>query len=157
MSGRPKDCATETFEKARSIVYNLPSQQVRDSNNKPVYQLDRAYEDDATETAAEQLAKAGMRLALVLNDALQWTNFAAVHGLRALASAANGVSHSAISLANGGLGQHHRQDSEGISPEIGNSGWRSSVRRSTSPIAWHAGRMNKSQDVPAMIAVSIVG
>jgi nuclease S1 len=71
MSGRPKDWAAEAFEKARSIVYNLPSQQVRDSNNKPVYQLDRGYEEDARETAAEQLAKAGIRLALVLNDALQ--------------------------------------------------------------------------------------
>jgi DNA-binding NarL/FixJ family response regulator len=30
-----------------------------------------AYEDDAVQTAAKQLAKAGMRLALVLNDALQ--------------------------------------------------------------------------------------
>jgi hypothetical protein len=36
-----------------------------------VYHLDRAYEDDARDTAAEQLAKAGMRLALILNDALQ--------------------------------------------------------------------------------------
>jgi hypothetical protein len=31
----------------------------------------RAYEDDAAQTPAQQRAKAGMRLALVLNDALQ--------------------------------------------------------------------------------------
>ena len=71
MSGRPKDWAQEAFEEGKSVAYNLPSHQVRDSHNKLVYQLDRAYEDDARDTAAEQMAKAGMRLALVLNDALQ--------------------------------------------------------------------------------------
>jgi hypothetical protein len=71
MTGRPKDWATEAFGKGQGIAYNLPSRQVRDQNNDLVYQLDREYEDDAMETAAEQLAKAGMRLALVLNDALQ--------------------------------------------------------------------------------------
>ena len=71
MSGRPRNWADEAFEKGRAIAYNLPSVQVRDSNYRLVYQLDRGYEDDARETAAEQLAKAGMRLALVLNDALQ--------------------------------------------------------------------------------------
>ena len=70
MSGRAKDWATESFEKGRTIAYNLPSRRVRDSNNVLVYHLDREYEDDARDTAAEQLAKAGMRLALVLNDAL---------------------------------------------------------------------------------------
>ena len=71
MSGRPKDWAQEAFEEGKSVAYNLPSHQVRDSHNKLVYQLDRAYEDDARDTAGEQMAKAGMRLALVLNDALQ--------------------------------------------------------------------------------------
>jgi hypothetical protein len=58
MSGRPKDWAEKTFEKGQAIAYNLPSHQVRDSNNNLVYQLDRAYEDDTRDTAAEQLAKA---------------------------------------------------------------------------------------------------
>jgi hypothetical protein len=43
---------------------------VRDDDNKLVYQVDSKYEKDAAQAAGEQLAKAGMRLALILNDAL---------------------------------------------------------------------------------------
>jgi hypothetical protein len=44
-----------------------------------------------------------------------------------------------MSFANGGFEQHHRQDSDGIKPEIGISGWRSSAWRPISPMNWQDG------------------
>jgi hypothetical protein len=71
----------------------------------------------------------------------------AVHRLRPLRRAAAIVlcGVNSKSLAKGGLSQHHRHDSDGMSPEIDIAGWRSSDgapgrRRSASAFARKSGR-----------------
>jgi hypothetical protein len=45
-----------------------------------------------------------------------------------------------MSLANGGFEQHHRQESEGIKPEIGIIGWRFERAKVNVPDeSWQAG------------------
>ena len=64
--GSAADWALETFGVARDHAYGrLPP-----ADADGVRQLDAAYRDDAGRVAAEQLAKAGVRLACVLNKAL---------------------------------------------------------------------------------------
>jgi len=65
-SGTPLDWALETYAVSKKYAYGpLPAS--RDSQ----YQLSQAYVDDATAVTAEQLSKAGVRLAVMLNRALE--------------------------------------------------------------------------------------
>ena len=62
-----------------------------------------------------------------------------------------------MSLANGGLGQHIRHDSDEINEDNDASGWRSSLRMSTSPTVWQAGHSTTRIGVCAASAVPTVG
>lgn len=65
--GRPADWALEAHEVARSVAYGrLPDRRYRGR-----YRLSDSYLSAATAAAATQLSRAGVRLALVLNRALQ--------------------------------------------------------------------------------------
>ena len=68
--GRPADWAQESFATAKDVAYALPSTTVPDEHGTPAYALDEAYEQRAAVTAREQLAKAGFRLAALLNATL---------------------------------------------------------------------------------------
>ena len=70
MAGQPSDWALESFEKARDVAYRL-GPAVPDERSQPCFELTPQYEDAALTTAREQLAKAGMRLALILNQSLR--------------------------------------------------------------------------------------
>ena len=64
--GTPAEWAMESFAVAQSHVYGpLP-----DARARHRYELSSAYVDDATVVTAEQLSKAGVRLAWLLNQAL---------------------------------------------------------------------------------------
>jgi hypothetical protein len=66
-SGTPLDWALETYALSKQHAYGLlpaPSGGSR-------YELSQAYVDDATRATAEQLSKAGVRLAALLNRALE--------------------------------------------------------------------------------------
>jgi hypothetical protein len=65
-TGTAADWATESFRVAKDHSYGLLP--VPDSSN--YYQLSAAYVSDATTVTQEQLSKAGVRLAVVLNRAL---------------------------------------------------------------------------------------
>ena len=64
-SGGPRDWAQESYQIARTEVYGKLPQTSGGS-----YALDTAYTDNATQVAAVQLSKAGVRLAGILNWAL---------------------------------------------------------------------------------------
>ncbi|WP_071000357.1 S1/P1 nuclease [Methylobacterium sp. C1] len=68
--GRPAAWALESFAAAKAAAYALPTATVPDEHGTPAYRLDEAYERRASATAREQLAKAGFRLAALLNAAL---------------------------------------------------------------------------------------
>lgn len=68
--GKPADWALESFAAAKNIAYALPTATVPDEHGTPAYVLNEGYEQRAAETAREQLAKAGYRLAALLNAAL---------------------------------------------------------------------------------------
>ncbi len=70
MSGTPADWAWESFAIARDTAYRL-GQPVRDRHGDPVYRLTQQYQHRAAAAAAEQIEKAGCRLAMVLNRSLQ--------------------------------------------------------------------------------------
>jgi hypothetical protein len=59
-------------------------------------------------------------------------------------------------FANGALGTQRRQDNAGIKLSTIAAGWRSSVRRSISPMMRQAGQTKVSHGRPAMIAALIV-
>jgi len=65
-SGTTVDWAMESYSAAKSHAYRLPAPSA--SNH---YRLSADYVADATAVTAEQLSKAGVRLAFVLNRALQ--------------------------------------------------------------------------------------
>jgi hypothetical protein len=66
-SGTPADWANESFTISKAHSYGLlPAPDSTDH-----YALPASYVDDATSVVAEQLSKAGVRLAFVLNNALQ--------------------------------------------------------------------------------------
>ena len=77
MRGTAEDWARESFAIAKSVAYNLPASggpgehDQASGSQKPVFHLDAAYEVKANAAAAEQLAKGGMRLAMLLNAALK--------------------------------------------------------------------------------------
>jgi hypothetical protein len=66
-SGTPADWAMESFSVARSHAYGL----LPAASTASHYELSSAYVSDATTVTAEQLSKAGVRLAHVLNQALR--------------------------------------------------------------------------------------
>ena len=70
MAGNPTDWARESFELARDKAYNL-GRQTSDSHGNPVHNLSSQYQAQAVAAAGEQLAKAGCRLAMVLNRSVQ--------------------------------------------------------------------------------------
>jgi S1/P1 Nuclease len=66
-SGSPADWAVEAFEVAKADVYGrLP-----EPSGRNTYQLTDEYITTATDDVAQQLSKAGVRLAFVLNNALR--------------------------------------------------------------------------------------
>jgi len=66
-AGTPAEWAMESFSVAKSHAYGLlPAPSTANH-----YQLSAEYVSDATAVTAEQLSKAGVRLALMLNQALQ--------------------------------------------------------------------------------------
>ena len=67
---QPKDWALESFKLARDVVYKLPIP-VLDERGHQCSALSHNYEDRALATVREQLFKAGMRLAITLNQALR--------------------------------------------------------------------------------------
>lgn len=71
MKGQPADWARESFTLARDVVYKLPSNIVLDKHNEKCIQLDQAYDDKSLPVVEQQLAKGGMRLAMILNQALK--------------------------------------------------------------------------------------
>jgi len=71
MKGQPADWALESFALARDVAYNLPTTTKLDKHNIKCIVIDQAYDDRALPTVSEQLAKGGMRLAMILNDALK--------------------------------------------------------------------------------------
>jgi hypothetical protein len=70
-AGRPQDWALDAFNKARTVAYALPQRAGTDGSGRPVYRIDAAYERTATAAAREQMAKAGIRLAGLLNGAFR--------------------------------------------------------------------------------------
>ncbi len=65
--GTPLDWALETYAVSRQHAYGMLSAPSGGAH----YELSQAYVDDATQVTAEQLCKAGVRLALMLNRALE--------------------------------------------------------------------------------------
>ncbi len=66
-SGTPSDWAMESFEVAKRRAYGeLPT-----ASSPDHYELTSAYVSDATTAVAQQLSRAGVRLAYVLNDSLR--------------------------------------------------------------------------------------
>jgi hypothetical protein len=69
--GTPADWAREGFAQAAGVAYRLPAlRQVVDEQGGEAVVLDAAYDERALPVVAEQLAKAGVRLAEVLRRAL---------------------------------------------------------------------------------------
>jgi nuclease S1 len=71
MKGDPKAWANESFGQARDVAYKLPTATKLDKHKVKSFVIDKAYDDKAQPVVAEQLAKGGMRLAMILNDALK--------------------------------------------------------------------------------------
>ncbi len=67
--GTAAEWAMESFGVARDFVYRLGEPTV-DDRDQPAYRLTPTYQERAKEVVAEQLEKAGCRLAFVLNQAL---------------------------------------------------------------------------------------
>jgi hypothetical protein len=71
LGGRPRDWALDAFTKARDVAYRVGPQAGSSGDGKLVYRIDAAYERAAVAVAREQIAKAGLRLAGLLNGALR--------------------------------------------------------------------------------------
>jgi hypothetical protein len=69
--GQPAQWAQESFAAARDVAYALPTATVPDEHGTPAYVLDDNYGARAEETARKQLAKAGFRLAALINAAFR--------------------------------------------------------------------------------------
>jgi hypothetical protein len=65
--GTPLDWALETYTVSKQHTYGL----LPAVSGRGEYQLSQTYEDDATAVTAQQLSKAGVRLAFMLNRALE--------------------------------------------------------------------------------------
>jgi hypothetical protein len=69
--GNPESWAEESFEVARDVAYALPGATEPDAHGAPAYRLDAAYERAAVPAASLQMARGGIRLARMLNEALR--------------------------------------------------------------------------------------
>src|SRR5262245_7747924 len=69
--GTPADWAKESFVKAKEVVYNFAGEVIVDDHGTAVPRLDRTYDARALPVVREQLSKAGVRLAAILNDSLK--------------------------------------------------------------------------------------
>jgi hypothetical protein len=78
-AGTPEDWARDSFGIAKQVVYTVQSQPGCDDSHAPIA-LPAGYDAQARRVAAEQLAKAGWRLAQVLNVALAPSADAGVKG-----------------------------------------------------------------------------
>lgn len=71
LSGGPREWILETVEVARNVVYDFSGQRrVRDGFRSSDLYVDSSYDARALSAVKEQLAKAGFRLARMLNEAL---------------------------------------------------------------------------------------
>jgi hypothetical protein len=83
-AGTPREWAQESYDLAKAVVYNLPNEAAGGKSSLPVqkgekescgpvpvYRIGAGYQDRAIAAIKEQLAKAGVRLALVLQQALK--------------------------------------------------------------------------------------
>ena len=70
-AGTPAVWGQESFEAARDVAYGFPPETEPDEHGIPAHRLNAAYEAMSEITARTQLAKAGFRLAAVLNAALR--------------------------------------------------------------------------------------
>jgi hypothetical protein len=70
--GTPTLWARDSFRQAKSVAYNFSgTQQFIDDNGIKAIHLNAAYDNRAVSAAREQLSKAGVRLASVLNSGLK--------------------------------------------------------------------------------------
>jgi hypothetical protein len=82
--GNPEEWAQESYNLAKAVVYDLPTEagggkftfpaqkgEPEACGPVPVHRLDTGYRDRAIAAVKEQLAKAGIRLAFVLRESLQ--------------------------------------------------------------------------------------
>lgn len=69
--GAPREWAAEAAGVARDVAYRLPPAAGSDARGRPIHRLSEDYERAAAASAREQLAKAGFRLAALLNAALR--------------------------------------------------------------------------------------
>lgn len=71
-AGSPHEWAQDTFAKARDVAYDFSGEtSFTDKQGVQGQRLDATYDARATPVASEQLSKAGVRLAAILNDALK--------------------------------------------------------------------------------------
>ena len=70
-AGPPGAWAQESFQAARDVAYAFPPETEPDEHGIPAHHLDAAYEARSEVTVRTQLAKAGFRLAALLNAALR--------------------------------------------------------------------------------------
>jgi hypothetical protein len=67
--GTAADWAKGSFQRAKSVVYNFAGESsIIDAHGVQIQRLDTAYDSRALPTVREQLSKAGVRLAMVLNN-----------------------------------------------------------------------------------------
>jgi len=67
--GTATDWARDSFRRAKSVVYNFAAEStVTNTHGVQIQRLNTAYESRALPTVREQLSKAGVRLAMVLNN-----------------------------------------------------------------------------------------
>ena len=69
--GTPVDWAKESFNQAKTVAYDFTGQQKLSGAQGGAVRLNTAYEQRAIPIVREQLSKAGVRLASVLNDVLR--------------------------------------------------------------------------------------
>ena len=69
--GTPRDWAMESFGVARDVAYAVPTKTETDAGGTAAHRLDADYEASAADAARTQLARAGVRLAVLLNAALR--------------------------------------------------------------------------------------
>ena len=70
--GTPIDWAKESFRQAKKVVYNFAdTQQFLDDHGNKGVRLDASYDNRALPVVRDQLSKAGVRLAAVLNNTLK--------------------------------------------------------------------------------------
>jgi hypothetical protein len=69
MAGKTSEWAQESFKLAKKFAYDLPSKETK-KGKQSGFLLSDTYEENALKTAREQLAKGGIRLAMILNETI---------------------------------------------------------------------------------------